>query len=122
MGRVATVKAQLFGAVLVLLLMSSPANSTNSMAFESGDSLMRYCGHNLPEFQTHCRGYIAAVGDVLLGEDEISHTKACIPGNVSLERLRGMTLRWLEENPDQRQFPAQTLVATAMSEAFPCDE
>jgi Rap1a immunity proteins len=56
-------------------------------------------------------GYVTGVADAYPN---------CIPAGVTVGQLVDIALQYLEDHPEKRQLPAVTLVATAISEKFPC--
>jgi hypothetical protein len=56
-------------------------------------------------------GYVTGVADAYPN---------CIPAGVTVGQLSDIILQYLEDHPEKRQLPAVTLVATAISERFPC--
>ncbi len=104
--------------VLALMLLSSP-----SSAF-SGNRLKEYCNDPPHTILTgFCGGYIMAVAHVL-ASDEITGWSACIPQGreVTNRRLIDVAKKFLNDNPELRHLAAQSLVAMALSKAFPCSE
>lgn len=69
-----------------------------------------------------CAGYVAGVVDTverikLLG---LFKNWSCIPDQVTLGQLAGVTGKYLKDNPAERHFPADVLVMDAVSSAYPC--
>ena len=103
-------------SIVLMLLLGSPARA----AVYSGNTLLDRCNDNENVSWGACLGYITAVSDVLNGGDVIAGWKACNPKNVTPGQARDIVVRWLEENPKERHYSANSLVAIALSEAFPC--
>jgi hypothetical protein len=62
------------------------------------------------------------VADVL-ERDSVSGFKSCWSDNrVTVGQLMDVVKLWLEKNPGKRHFSAPSLVAAALSEAFPCQK
>jgi len=46
--------------------------------------------------------------------------KACVPKNVTISQTKDVVTRWLANNPERRHYSADSLVAWALAEGFPC--
>ena len=70
---------------------------------------------------SHGFGYVIGVVDALNGVRHPS-TKLCfsIPDGVRARQLTDTVRMYLENNPQMRHYSANSLVATALSIAFPC--
>jgi hypothetical protein len=45
---------------------------------------------------------------------------ACVPDGVTGSQVNDVAMKYLAEHPQQRHFSAPSLIAKALSEAFPC--
>jgi len=108
--------------LLVLLLAS--ANATPE-SFESGNELLSACKKQEGSFgSAYCMAYIAAVSD--------SHDtwvnwgyipkRTCTPEKVTVGQLELVTVKYLEENPQELHLGASSLVLNALTLAFPCTQ
>jgi len=105
-----------FVAVVIALMVAGPASAD----FQDGNSLLERC-REAPGFgRGYCFGFVAAVSDVMRRGVSVAGHRACVPSNVTQGQVVSATVQWLEANPDHRDYVAQSLVAAALSEAFPC--
>ncbi len=65
-----------------------------------------------------CLGYVEGVADAL--DDPVEGIRACIPIGVIGGQVNDVVITWLKANPSKRHYAAHSLVAAALSEAFPC--
>ena len=121
---------RILGAALALMLLSSPA----SAAF-SGSVLKWYCESYPDEAGTSagvqagvCFGYTVGVVDVLgidvpgIDRQKIGGWSACLPEAVTNSQAVEVTKKFLNDHPALLHLEAQSLVAMALSNAFPCSE
>ena len=99
-----------------MLFMGSPAWAD----FNNGNTLLTICNEDNAVFWGNCGGYIEAVSDVLSHGVAIAGRKACPPGQATGGQVRDIVVRFLVNHPEERHFSAESLVAKALSEAFPC--
>jgi len=98
-------------SLIITLLFASPVRA----GFFDGNFLHEGCtSKNLL-----CAGYIAAISDVM-DEHTVYGWSACVPNDVMLSQLGDIVTRWLDNNPQKRHLAANSLVAQALAEAFPC--
>jgi hypothetical protein len=106
---------------LVMVVMVSPAWGS----FD-GNHLYEWCEETESSTTYYsadafCKGYITGVIDSVYGaEKEIYGFTFCIPKNAQLEQVKDVVFSWLKANPAKRHFIGGSLVATALSEAWPC--
>ena len=109
------------GVVLAAMLVSGPALGY----FMSGNDLLDRCRLvDIGDYEGgvgfgFCLGYTLGIVDVMIGQ-EIHGSQLCSPDNVEGGQLRDIVVQYLEENPAERHFSAESLVAKVLSEAFPC--
>ena len=69
----------------------------------------------------YCFGYLAGVVDAMRGRDgRTGDITFCFQSNVSLRQVRDVVKNWLNANPQHRNYNADSLVAAALSEVWPC--
>jgi Rap1a immunity proteins len=117
--------------VVVLSLPAPPALATEDWTMQanlSGKDLFENCNGEDAD-RLLCQAYVVGIADALLLEKSAGSSfagwDACIPTGptgVKSERLITVVNKMLVEHPELRHLPAATLVATALSEAFPCKE
>jgi len=82
----------------------------------NGKELLHQCNSD----RGICLGYIAAVADVMSSIGAIHGYVACVPADVTIKEHTRAVLKWMEAHPDDLSFTAHSIVAEALSEAFPC--
>jgi hypothetical protein len=116
-------------AILVLgtgVTISGRAGA-QAQAFYSGNDLNNFCNHQPGSLEAGiCGGYIVGIADALGATDKgvplsIAGWRACIPTGVSRSgQVVDIVTKWLRESPQHLHYPAPSLVAAALAEAFPC--
>jgi hypothetical protein len=101
------------------------APATAGAAFYTGDELYRVCtaakGDKAYIEQTYeCIAYITGAVDAFSTARRVTKVRSCIPEGVTISRLRGATMAFLEENPKLRSEPASDLVFAATRKQWPC--
>jgi hypothetical protein len=111
--------------IAVLLSLSAPSWA----AFRTGNTLMEL----LPGYKrvsgkgsasatdymsaTDLRSYIAGVHDGLE-----SFKLFCSPDKTSTRQITHIVILYLENHPEQWNWPANEIIAAALKEAFPCSQ
>lgn len=81
--------------------------------FKDGNRLlMEMTGNNMQ--QMAAIGYVAGAADAYLN---VTH---CMPGTVTLGQVHDMTKQYLEANPSQRHYSADSLVNAVLTATWPC--
>lgn len=108
-------------SLLLTVALVLPPRVASATTFFSGNTLYDYCKadpHDRVAYGT-CVGYIAGVADAM--ETGPLYTwKACVPRSAAMGQPYDVVLRSLRAHPEWRHFTAPSLVAHALSEAFPC--
>lgn len=118
-------KYSLFGIVLAALLS---AQGSWAGSYYTGYKLLEYCHlHLKPEGSSAagvCSGYIRAVTDTTIDWSSTTgfDSQVCVPDKVTLERMKKIVVKYLEEHPDQLRLGAASLVLIALNQAFPCNK
>lgn len=111
------------GLVVAALAVAGGAlarRSTEGSSLWTGCSA-DYFSQTYYESYAACRAYIIGIADVLSSGDSIAGRHACIPDNASKADITERVIGWLEAKPSLRvEMPAHTLVAEAISKAYPC--
>ena len=106
-------------SLVLMILLGSPARA--GVSFYDGNKLLTICNDTEGVLNLGiCLGYVEAVSDVLDSGAAISGWKACSPENVTAGQVKDIVTRFLVNHPEKRHYAAHTLVARALSEAFPC--
>ena len=83
-----------------------------------GNELDEYCAPGSVT-QLYCDGYVAAIADVMK-HSPVNREMDCGPPEVTLQQIVDIVRRFLAAHPEDRHFSAESLVADAIAEAFPC--
>jgi hypothetical protein len=104
----------------------------------TGNDLLAACESEGETQAGFCAGYIVGAVQGMfwgvaypmfqLGEGDIAEVNSasasllmiCEPEGVVVKQYLDITISYLQENPELRQFPARGLIHNALSEAFPC--
>jgi hypothetical protein len=112
-----------------LLSMIVPATA----GFYSGNELLTMCRANASEGR--CLGYLEAIHDG--GEENAARLNGkttpvgfaflngyrwCIPNGVASSQLRDVVVKYLKDNPEERQLAAPGQVAAALAKGWPCSK
>jgi hypothetical protein len=110
---------RILAAALVALAVSGPAWAD----ILDGNILHKVCAdEDNPINQGICLGFSVGVFDALDDLDEIpGGFKFCPPStSITGGQVSDIVTLWLANNPQYRHKNADSLVAAALSEAFPC--
>jgi hypothetical protein len=87
----------------------------------SDNDLLNYCKAKDGTFEKGaCTGYILGIADTLAGGGQIGNLRACITGGVSIGQLADTVTHFLTTSSSTKNGAANTSVASALSNAFPC--
>lgn len=108
-------------AAALASVLSAPANA----GFYSGDELFQLCtaeraSSEYVEKTYECIAYIAGAVDAFNTTREANSLKSCLPPDVTVSRLRSVTIDYLRSNPSLRSGSASKLVFAATRAAWPC--
>jgi hypothetical protein len=95
--------------------------------FYSGNELLEVCtterGDTAYFEKTYeCIGYIAGAVDAFNTTREANKLRSCIPGDVTISRLKDVTIDFLRANPIDRHASASKLVFAATRKEWPCSK
>ena len=82
--------------------------------FLSGNKLYENMISDQTFERLYALGYITGVHDAL---EQSNH---CSPGNVTAGQVRDVVRRYMDQNPEFRNFDADILIRVALSNAWPC--
>ena len=107
-----------------------PAAAQLVRGFVTGDLISVWCSREEPVDVEACLSYLRGASDALnamqfeaeeLGEEEsLPSPVRCVPERVSINELKTVVGRYLEEHPEMRRLQAGVVVMHALREAFPC--
>ena len=106
-------------ASLALMTFAAPATAQGGMYFSSA-KVLKMCQQK-PGSIDHavCMGYIVAIADIM-DTTALHGFSACIPAGVTIGQLQKVVTIWLKNNPDDHKYSANSNVADALAEAYPC--
>jgi hypothetical protein len=97
-------------------LPSRPALAVR--AFYNGNQIYTFC--TTAGGQASCLAYVMGIADAMGDSNAVSGWTACIPDQVTGKQVADVAVQYFQRNPGIRHFAAPSLVAHALSEAFPC--
>ena len=103
-------------SLIITLLFASPVRAG---VFYTGNDMHEKCSGSDDFGRSLCMAYSTAVADVMETEAVAGWT-ACFSENVTVGQIRDIATRWLANHPQFRHYTAHSLIAQALSEAFPC--
>ena len=107
----------------VAVVAMSIINPANARYF-SAKKLLPECETESSINRAICNGYLAGANDahgMHTGLDEGAKKSICIPAGASIERLRKVFVKFVNDNPKHSHQDAASVVITAFYEAFPCE-
>lgn len=127
-----SISPRLAAALLVATLIPAcdqlPGPLKESVVFTSGNQLRDYCSKYTDSAPTTppdawrsglCSSYVVAISDVM-DKNAVDNLRACIPRGNTQGQIVKIAIKHLREHPEQLHSSAYSLVAVALSEAFPC--
>ena len=109
-----TVKLMRVITIVALCVATVPCAGAG---FDTGNSLLRSC---MSENLNLCLGYTSAISDAMGDGGIVRGRIACIPVGVTRGQVEDVAVQFLKQHPEKRHFAADSLVAQALSKAFPC--
>jgi hypothetical protein len=120
-------------AYLATIFILTVTTSSFAERYISGNDLYPLCSatpENVPGEQQanastqwgFCRGYVAGVADILENR-EVAGYRACVPTpTVEIGQLGDIVTTFLRDHPEERSLTGASIVARALSQAFPCTQ
>ena len=108
---------------LVLCIAISLATAVAAAGYRNGNDLYRHLTAGQNTFSEGVAyGYIIGVADATKDarRDAFGFCWS-IPNGVQPEQLADIVRRYLEQNPDKRQYSAASIVGAAFQGSFPCE-
>ena len=92
--------------------------------YVDGNRLYQLCSAQDTGSQAICGGYILGVIEALRFDEDTEGLEpfACIDEDVTLPQLEGNVLDFLDDHPDENRQLGASLVAQALSDAYPCGD
>ena len=114
--------------LIIAVLVMSWASPVWAAAFTNGNDLYEKCtvekSSNVYYMDySWCQAYIIGAADALTGPDiGVGGFTFCIPIEVTQLQVQDIVKKWLSNHPQNRHYSAHSLVASALSEVWPCSE
>lgn len=107
---------------IVLLVTNASAQS-----YYTGSTLLRMCTAEPgdADYQMDipfCVGYVVAIRDASQCGISVNSMSSSTPKGAAVGQLMMVVVKWLKDNPDKLHFSAESLVAAALQDAFPCPQ
>ena len=67
-----------------------------------------------------CRGYVMGIADAMMSGSGLLGRRACLAEGVTGGQAQDVVTRFLEQNPELRNYAAADLATEALADAFPC--
>src|SRR4051794_7085728 len=114
-------KRLLYATALLMLVVELSCPDKVWAEYWSGNDLIASCKANDGTLEKGaCMGYILGIADTLAAGAQIGSSRACITGGVNIGQLVDTVTHFLNTSRDIKNGSAGILVATALSDAFPC--
>jgi hypothetical protein len=111
-------------AVVVLALTGGSVSAEEAVLYNSymeGNALHQRCQASTPSSRSICAGYMLGIADAMfIVGNAIEGRRMCVPEAVDGLQIIDVGKAFLTVHPEKRHQAAATLVAEALSEAFPC--
>lgn len=112
-----------FGVAAIFGLFSTAA----SAGFYTGNDLYEICtvereSQTYVEKTYECVAYVTGAVDAFNTTREANNLKSCIPPDVTISQLKDATVKYLGNNPVDRNKSASSQVFAATRKAWPCSE
>lgn len=88
--------------------------------FYSGNQLLDYCTRPDITPEHFCLGFIAGISDAITAYTA-SEVPTCIPDSATPTQIKDIVVRFLQNEPTNRDRPAVSLILIALAVAFPCE-
>lgn len=107
--------------VVADMLVAIPAHSQ----FSTGNDLYANCSTKQGQFNYDtewglCLGYIVGVADTMTQFQQLNKIDTCVPSPVTKGQLRAMVIKYMEDHPEKRAYPASAIVLLTMQTGFGC--
>jgi len=101
-------------AFITLAALCSPVHA----AFKNGNKIFDYGKETAYATPTYGAGFF--MGYVMGVHDAYEGITFCAPNNVTGEQIGDIVMKYLYNNPAERNDVASTLVSRALTQAYPC--
>ena len=115
-------RARLVAMATAVALAFLPASAQELRAFYTGNDLWSRCSGDNTYQSGLCQGFVTGIADAMGIAAVLGGRRACIPLAVTEGQTLDVVKRFLGQHPAERHEEAVSLVAQALSEAFPCKQ
>lgn len=109
----------LFSLIAASIFFAQPS----AAGWMSGNELLSACEEMNEAIKYQqlgwCRGYIVGIADAMSPGNSVNGYKAKFTAGITVQQLTDVVLKFLREHPEDRHYSAGSLVAEALSKAFP---
>ena len=106
-------------AIVTMSFMASSAPAQTGTYFLA-EKLNEFCQQKTgSEGDAICVGYVTAIADVM-DKYALYGWSSCIPEEAEIGQLTKIVTLWLKNNPDDHGYTANSIVAEALTAAYPC--
>lgn len=113
-------KTAIFGAVFITFLGLISSKTQAADAIMTGNELVLMCDSKYDVDAGFCAGYVSAVAHAM-SEGQVSGFHACHLEKIRSQQYMDIFKAYVSSQLPDMNTPAQTLVAAALSRAFPCN-
>jgi Rap1a immunity proteins len=108
--------------MLLLFVAVYPTPSTPPNDLIEGNGLLEACTSRQPLQGAMCIGYIRGVidGENMMGTALNKRPLVCLPQGVTLGQVEDVIVKYLKDNPAERNKPSAGLIGIAAASAWPC--
>ena len=112
--------------LIVSILLGGMAFTQPARAgFMTGNQLYSACTaeKNDPTYYqriAQCQSYVTGALDMLDGLQSFKKLPVCLTSGVTVGQVTDITIKYLREHPEKRNYSASSLVFLAANEAFGC--
>ena len=107
--------------MLAVMAAAAFARPAYASYFKTASDVQEVC--TIAEAELVCSAYLAGVVDsIWSNHGELVGNKICLPDGISEEQVRVAFLKFLQKRPDFGKATAASVVAAALTEAYPCEE
>ena len=115
-------RTRLIAMAVAIAMTCLPVSAQELRAFYTGNDLRSRCSDTSPYQAGLCMGFVTGIADAMGIAAFLGGRRACIPLAATEGQALDVVKRFLEQHPAEPQEEAVSLVAQALSEAFPCKQ
>ena len=103
-----------------LFFITKNVYGDSNQLFFTGSTLYNFCRDSNIAHQSACEGYILSINDNMFSNEYKNDYKVCYPKGVSPAQLRLQLVKFIENNPDYMNEPANTIVIKSLLNKYKC--